>query len=572
MQTPFLTSSAMALDLGEEQLDQLRDVMPRALAVSGLATKGDTYYNSGAEQRALVGGCIAALMAIDRGLAAASAVLPGVKDFWRGAVVASLLGCRREGDALLTSDEEMAALTSVFKALPPHRMLNLCQALRATRVNNARTRRLILGTILTSPKIELWGVKYRGKLRRALEHAWGKRRATWMAANMEGDGVLPEVLKYVFGRPFEPTLPLLRAVAAAPEDFERLRELPFEVAKGFWSQHHRDRPFGEVLELTARTMTGTQRQRVQRQAERHEVVVEWDPFSRTAVELYVYGFERGATDEIRQALDRRAAEAARRLDFGYATIGVVVDNSASMLGGQDQKNRPLATAYALRDALQAAATDRAIVRSTGDGRRFAVPRGETDLATAFLEVLREGPEAVFVITDGYENAPSGRMGEVLHRARQMGIGIPVFQVATVAAAEAGSVRRVSRTVPVLALSDAKAMSTAILAETFRTDPGEGVRRLLGLARSELGLGERPTMPLLAGLHGAEGAEPEPGAGLASRVQYRVGPHTYRGDVQDRDDGRVRIRRTHRRLSGDRWVPSLGDRVITRREESVEVLR
>ena len=87
MQTPFLTSSAMALDLGEEQLDQLRDVMPRALAVSGLATKGDTYYNSGAEQRALVGGCIAALMAIDRGLAAASAVLPGVKDFWRGAVV-----------------------------------------------------------------------------------------------------------------------------------------------------------------------------------------------------------------------------------------------------------------------------------------------------------------------------------------------------------------------------------------------------------------------------------------------------------------------------------------------------
>ena len=242
-----------------------------------------------------------------------------------------------------------------------------------------------------------------------------------------------------------------------------------------------------------------------------------------------------------------------------------------MLGGQDQKNRPLATAYALRDALQAAATDRAIVRSTGDGRSFAVPRGDTDLAAPFLEVLREGPEAVFVITDGYENAPSGRMGEVLHRARQIGVGTPVFQVTTVAAAEAGSVRRLSRNVPVLALSDAKAMSTAILAETFRSDPDEGVRRLLGLARSELGLGQRPTMPLLAALPGADpGTEPD--AEPASRVQYRVGPHTYRGDVEERDDGRLRIRRTHRRLSGDRWVSSLGDRVITRREESVEVLQ
>ncbi len=579
-------SNALAR-LDDHQLEVLRDTMPRALAVSGLATKGSTYYNSAKEQRALVDGCVRDLMQVDRGLAAATAVLPGVKDFWRGSVAAALLKARPNGAALLAGTEEMKALRAVFDGLPPHRMLNLCGALRATRVNNARARRLIVGTILDSPRLELWAVKYRDKIRRALEHAWGKRWTTWFVANLsESTNRLPggreldagamEILRYVFRRDFDPTLPLLSAVAAAPDDFEALRRLPFEVAKGLWSRHHSDRPFADVMERTARSMTSTQRQRVQRQAERHEVVVEWDPNRRPAADLYAYVFERGQTPEIVRALDRKAIEAARRLGAGYRRVGVVVDTSASMLGGREQKNRPLATAYALRDALIRSAADEAIVRTTGDSederqhRRFAAPKGSSNLAEPFLEVLRAGPEVVFVITDGYENAPAGRFGEVLHRARQMGVEIPVFQVSTVAAAESRSVRRLSRNVQVLALSEAKGISTALLAETFRTDPAAGVRQLLGLARAELGLGERPTAPLLQNVADSRVESP-------TVVQYRVGRHTFRGVIvgpatesPDNPSDRVRIRKTHR-LDGEDWVPVTSADTIVRRQTSVEVL-
>ena len=50
--------------------------------------------------------------------------------------------------------------------------------LRKERVNNARTRRLILSTLLRADNLEFWSVKYRRKLATALIHAWGRRTAS----------------------------------------------------------------------------------------------------------------------------------------------------------------------------------------------------------------------------------------------------------------------------------------------------------------------------------------------------------------------------------------------------------
>jgi len=54
--------------------------------------------------------------------------------------------------------------------------------LRAERVNNARTRRLILSTLLGADNLEFWAVKYRRKLATALVHAWGRRTASIVRA------------------------------------------------------------------------------------------------------------------------------------------------------------------------------------------------------------------------------------------------------------------------------------------------------------------------------------------------------------------------------------------------------
>ena len=47
---------------------------------------------------------------------------------------------------------------------------------------------------------------------------------------------------------------------------------------------------------------------------------------------------------------------------------------------------------------------------------------------------------VFVLTDGYENAPAGRFAEVVRAVRQMGVETPIHQFSPVFAAEARGIR------------------------------------------------------------------------------------------------------------------------------------
>ena len=101
----------------------------------------------------------------------------------------------------------------------------------------------------------------------------------------------------------------------------------------------------------------------------------------------------------------------------------------------------------MTDVLKASAKN-SIVRSTNlpledDG--VTEVSGSTCLAEALLDVLDTDNEldAVYIITDGYENAPAGRTHEVISKLRKMGIDIPIFQVTPVMASETAGVRSIS---------------------------------------------------------------------------------------------------------------------------------
>ena len=67
--------------------------------------------------------------------------------------------------------QEAALIRHLAGRLPPQRLFKLFVALRQRRVNNRRTRRLILSSILGSDRLAFWAVKYRHKLREALRPA-----------------------------------------------------------------------------------------------------------------------------------------------------------------------------------------------------------------------------------------------------------------------------------------------------------------------------------------------------------------------------------------------------------------
>ena len=418
---------------------------------------------------------------------------------------------------LLDGATERAILGRLCAELPAPRLLKLFEALRVgspdegiCKANNARTRKLVLRTILGSARLELWAVKYRSKLAAAFTHVWGKRTASVVReilgkaeiarspkerailagavdrfAPGSAQGSVRECVAFVLGFREGLTLPLLTAFVAARGDLSAGAALPLEVLDGIRSVFHPGAPREEALRLAAPNLTAAQRMTVQKRAEEAKVDVRFDPADYDAVKLYVYAFEMGMTVEIARALLDKARIAARLFPIRYGTIGVLVDASASMGGAADQKLRPMASALALRDLLQHTAQARVVYAggaSSGSDAMLVRPQGDTGLAEALLDLLETLPEAIFVISDGYENRPAGRFAEVVAELRRMGDTTPIYHLNPVFAAEAQGVRELCPGwVPTLPASRPEALGIAMLRSMLEADPIHGIRALIRLA-------------------------------------------------------------------------------------------
>lgn len=473
-----------------------------------------THYNSREEQQKAELLAHDALLWLDRDLYAVLLALQGVTDRARQVGVKNLLATgpmARSG--LLDDAAERRLIARLVDSLPPQRVLKLFEGLRVgspedgiRKANNARTRKLILRTILGSARLPLWSVKYRSKMARALTHAWGVRKtsilrailgkedAAWTAkerailvkeidrhAPMNRDHVYACVA-FVLGHAGAASVPLLAAYEAAKADLAAGAKLPPEVLEGIRSVFHKGTPKEEVLRITAASLTKAQRLDVQKRAAEAKVDVQMNPVDYDPVRLYVYAFEMGMTGEIARALLDKALVAARAFPVRYGSIGILLDASASMMGAEDQRLRPMATALALRDVLMHTGRAR-VVQSGGDaGPMLVRPAGDTGLAEGLLDLLEAGPEAVFVISDGYENRPAGRFAEVVAALRAMGNTTPIFHLNPVFAAESVGVRELCPgLVPTLPAARPEALGISMLRGLLEADPARGIAALVRLA-------------------------------------------------------------------------------------------
>ncbi|MGC0422417.1 hypothetical protein [Embleya sp. AB8] len=476
----------------------------RFLDVAVAATGRASFYNTKDEQLALEHDAHRAMAALDRRLYAGLVRSPGATDRSRRLGVLHLLDTPAHAD-------DGSAIHDAVAALTVPRRLKLFGLLAERRVNNARVRRLILRSVLGSTSLELWSVRYRDKLAGALRHAWGLRMSgilrSILSKQLAGDaldpkerrilagevdrwaadvGVARECVAFVLGADGPYTLPLPVAYRAARTDLAAGAVLPMETLEGLRGRFHPDVPPARVLELTAERLTVGQRLAGQRQAARAGVTVEVDLSRYDAVRLYLYAFATGMTDDVADALDRRAAATAAGLDLAGRRIALVLDGSASMRGGAEQPLRPIATVLALRDALRAAAGECHDVWIGGvpDGR-LVHPAGATSAAEGLVAALRTGAELIVVIGDGYENAPAGRFAQVLDAARTLGVAVPVVQLSPVLAAEAAGLRGYAPGLPLAPVHRPEALELAWCRLMLTTDPVAAVPALLRLAHLEV---------------------------------------------------------------------------------------
>ncbi len=480
-----------------------------------------THYNSREEQQAAELRAHDNMLNLSRDLYAVFMALPGVLDRSVQMGLKKLLSTPRNGvpHQFLSTMQERYVLHHMMQALPAQRMLKLIDALRIgneemrlRKANNARTRKLILTTLLSSPRLELWSVKYRTKVNRALIHAWGRRRASIVRSILNKSpsrwttkekGILEksiykystgnnfdtacECIRFVFKSKRKPKLPMFVAFAGAKKDLKKGKNLPPEVLEGIRSTYHGNVPKEEIIKLTKDSMTDVQKLQVQKRAKVAKVDVQVDPLKYDAVRLYLYAFECGLTKEIEGALKEKAKKAAAMFPAKYGSIGVIVDMSKSMEGDKTQPLRPAAVALATRDMMAHVSHTGTFYYAGGErgdkhqGFGIVRPMGDTALADKLIEALRKEHEAIFVISDGYENAPAGRFAEVLAHVREAGIDTPVYHLNPVMAAESGGVRQISEQAHTMPLQSPTALGTTMVRGMIEADPVRGINCLVQVA-------------------------------------------------------------------------------------------
>ena len=479
-----------------------------------------THYNTREEQQKAELSAHRAMLNLDRDLYTLFSILPGTTDRSSQLATKNLLSNPRNGyNGILTNELEAKAIYQLVQELPAQRMFKIFAAFRhgekaqgITKANNARTRKLILRTILGSEQLELWSIKYRSKMVESLTHAWGEsktgiikailKKVDWTAQDQSiitnnlskyahKKKTALESVAFVLRVNKKWNSPLFKAFGEAKENLAAGKPLPIEVLEGIRSTYHKCVPSSKVIELKKDSLTRTQKKNLQATAEKANVTIEFNPMDYNPVELYLYGFKRGFSNEILTALKHKAIQAAKSFPTKFKSIGILLDGSESMRGSQTQPLRPLASILAIRDMLSHTSSTFFEAHATQANTNTEIkPCGHTELAPQLLKLLQENVESIFVLSDGYENTPAGRFGEVLEAARAVGINTPVYHINPVFAAEVGGVRELApKHATTLPVQKPNALATMFIRGMLEQDPIVTINQMIQITYPNLLLGK-----------------------------------------------------------------------------------
>jgi len=142
----------------------------------------------------------------------------------------------------------------------------------------------------------------------------------------------------------------------------------------------------------------------------------------------------------------------------------------------------------MKDVLAASAEKATIVATNGTFDKYGMieTSGSTSLADALLEVVEQNPDAVYMLSDGYENAPAGRVNEVINALRDMDVDIPIFQISPVMSVESAGIRSLSDSIEPLPVSKPEGIGLSMIrAAISQGELEQGIAGLLDIITKRL---------------------------------------------------------------------------------------
>lgn len=514
------------LVLANNMLSKVKQSLIDGLTIASGAKGSATYYHKGDEQVKAIQTQVKSLYKLSKELPLIVATQKGATGQFVSEVLFNEFKNTLKGGACnivnpidwydngLSDKAVLSALNNLGESGLPY-VLRLFVSLKNAKINNERSRKIMLGFIWGQDNLEFYVMKYRNKIAETLRHAYGKKMTsvllsiTGKAANVGEFVVGTEkemkilneyILRYYNGDPMKAfklmlfifkkdagvtygatEFPLLSEYQKAKTDITASKKVPEEVLLGLISsvkhpQYHSmwstkiQREATKALIRKNVTVTSVNQQVRQTKStaklgvEKHVDLEKATDF----LALYKTGYETRFTDEIMSAIDK-LADKKKIVGFFYPNIGIIVDMSNSMSGHQaESKNTPKAIADFTARVLSKSATNSCSIEYT-DGE-------VTDLASSFIGLLKaENPskpfDAIFILTDGYENAYDGLTNEVINIWKaETGRNIPMFQISPIVSAEMGAnVRKLGSGVVTMAINNPAALQPQINARLLEID-------------------------------------------------------------------------------------------------------
>ena len=516
------------LVLTQKTLPAVKQSLIDGLTIASGAKSSATYYHSRDEQMKAIHGQIDKLYKLSKELPLIIAAQKGATGQFVSEVLLNEFKQTLKGGACnivnpidwydngISDKAVLSALNNLANDNGFPYALRLFVDMKNQKINNERSRKIILGFLWGQANMEFYAMKYRNKIAKILKHVYGQKKTSILLSiaqkqvainntvlfnnvytEKEAKIVNECITKYFNGDASKAfklllflfkkdngvnfyDLPLLTEYETAKVDIRNIKNVPEEVLLGLissvkhpqyhsmWSTDLQRETTKGIIRATVQVTSVNQQVRQTKSTAKLGVEKHVDLEKATDfMALYKTGYETMFTDEIWRAIDV-LAEKKKINNFFYQNIGIIVDDSMSMTGNKlESKNTPRAIVEFTARVLNKSAANTTLVKSEGF---------ESDIASSFIELLKDqNPakpyDAIFILTDGYENAYDGLTNEVISIWKtETGNVTPIFQISPITGAETGgNVRALGAGVVTMAINNPIAIQTQINARLLEID-------------------------------------------------------------------------------------------------------
>ncbi len=366
------------------------------------------------------------------------ALMPGASVGQRAAMLLRLLDASRAGMSADVRRTVERVTRVLVLGLPAHAVGTVLLALRHRRANHKHVTRAALRLLLEHAESATFVRTHRRMAVSIVEHAIGKATARGIVRAFRTAGTTGVDVRRFLRFASDPALATQRLLEIYAE--ARVDDAAVPVTR---------------LDLD-------------RHGERPAVVTATNRGDLAAT--LVHRFRGGDSPEIDAAQERYLRAAAATVPHFPGRLALVVDRSVSMNGYGDRE-------WAVRS--QVAALELVLGRRCAELVVVPTPGAATDLAGGVVAALRERPDVIAVVSDGYENTYPGDLARVAATLPRLGVDTAVvYCAATFSHSDDLSLRRPAPAVPQRAFWHEADFASLVLWMLFQTNAVEWQRAAL----------------------------------------------------------------------------------------------